>query len=160
MSELSDALSDALSDELSDALTDEISDALTDEISDDLINFFTTTIKVNKADMDILIQKLKNRNILSMDSLNSISNYGIKRLGLRAIPYRKLMITHGKEELKIRNNISCDCILCELEETSFTENSSTVKNFFKCTHFMCTIHFIAMSNLGSNILCPECRASQ
>ena len=160
MSGRSDTVSDAVSGAQSDALSDELSNALTDEISDDLINFFTTTINVNKADMDILIQKLKNRNILSMDSLNSISNYGIKRLGLRAIPYKKLMRLYGKEEPKIQNNISCDCSLCSIEETTCYENSSTVKRFFNCGHVMCSNHFAAMCKSCSNILCPECRASQ
>jgi hypothetical protein len=152
--------SDTVSDAVSGAQSDALSDAQSDAVSSDVIQFFTTTINVNKADMDILISRLKYHNILSMDRLISISNYEIKNLRLRAIPYKKLMRLYGKEEPKIQNNISCDCSLCSIEETTCYENSSTVKRFFNCGHVMCSNHFAAMCKSCSNILCPECRASQ
>lgn len=149
------------SNEVSDELSDAQSDAQSDAVSSDVIQFFTTIIGIkNEDDMKNLLERLKLCNILSMDDLNSISNGGIKKLGLKAIPYKKLMITHGKDEPKIQNNISCDCSLCLIEETTCSENSSTIRRFFKCYHVMCSIHFSAMRDSGSNILCPECRAPE
>jgi len=134
--------------------------ALSYIVSGDVIQFFTTIIGIKNADvMNILISRLKHLNILSMDRLISISNYEIKNLRLRAIPYKKLMSLYGKEEPKIQNNISCDCSLCLIEETTCYENSSTIRRFFKCSHVMCSNHFNAMRDSGTNLICPDCRAS-
>jgi len=65
-----------------------------------------------------------------------------------------------KPKLSNGSNIPCDCSLCLIEDTRFFENSSTVRRFFKCTHVICSMHFIAMCNSGSNILCPECRSEE
>ena len=128
----------------SNEVSDELSDAQSDAVSSDVIQFFTTIIGIKNEDyMKNLLERLKLCNILSMDSLNSISNDGIKNLELKVIPYQKLMITHGENKLEIGNNI----------------RDLWIKGFFKCNHVMCPVYFIAMCKSGSNILCSECKAS-
>jgi hypothetical protein len=56
-------------------------------------------------------------------------------------------------------NISCiDCSLCLIEGTSFTENSSSIRRFFNCTHVMCSDHYIIMRNNKCTLICPDCRS--
>jgi hypothetical protein len=153
MSEGSDTVSDAVSYAVSDAQ----SDAQSDTVSGDVIQFFTTIIGIkNEDDMKNLLKRLKLCNILSMDDLINITNNKIVYLKLKPIPKKKLMLLYGKKTPVTH----CECSLCLIEETTCYENSSTIKGFFKCDHVMCSIHFSAMRDSGSNILCPECRASQ